>query len=165
MVLLPFLLAFIGMSVDMSRVATQKGRLQTVSDLAVIIAVQEARDWKSRGKIATKFAKANLGDMTLKTRTVMVGGEITFQMMTEVETPLLGMIGRPQQNIFSSTAMPRGTYNSDGQFVSATYSRKQLRAIRRNLDKLVKAAPEKHRQQYRREYDQYYERLVAQSDR
>lgn len=163
MVLLPFLLAAVGVMIDHGRLQGHRDKLQTISDLAVLIASQEAHDWKSRDVVASKFVSANLPDADLKTRTVLNDGEIVFQVMSVFETPLLGMISHPRQTVYVSTAMPKGAYDSSGELITTRYSRKQLRKIRQSMDRMIREAPAEYREHFRKEYERYYERLRKQS--
>lgn len=159
MVLLPMLTVAMGVSIDLTRMIGHKGKLQSATDLAVLAAMQDAKSTKGRTAFAHDFITANMPGVEIKTRSIMQNGEIVFQALSKFETPILAMIGKPSLFVEVSTSMPRGNYDSNGKFIPVSYSSKQLSAIRRQMDKMVKAAPPEYREYYRKEYDRYYENL------
>lgn len=162
-VCLPVLVSAVGFSVDYSRMLSHKGKLQSATDLAVDIAMQEAKGGDARARLAQQFLEANMPGANVESRRAMVDGKIQFQVRSKLETPMLAMVGKPYYVVKISVPMPNGIKGRDGKIKGYTYSKKQLRELRKRLDQLIRNAPPKLRGRYKREYDAYYDRLSRNS--
>ncbi len=159
MVCLPILVSIVGLSVDYARVLSHKGHLQSVTDMAVLTAMRNARSDGERASLARDFISVNLPDADFETRNSVVDGKIMFQVRSKLETPIMAMVGKPEFLIDVSTPMRRGSFGSNGRFKPARYSESQLRDMRRRMDRMIANAPPRHRARYRREYEKYYQNL------